>query len=150
MSSRYRAPISSRVKLAYSCQSSREVSAIRGRRPSALVPGTSLPNITLPPAPMLGKTATNSTTMPMPPSHWMSERHSMSGRDSRPSMSVITVAPVVVRPLTDSKSASCRLMPAPKTNGIAPKKPAKTQMRATASTASRRIKVSLACRRPYQ
>jgi hypothetical protein len=49
--------------------------------------------------------ATVKTTIPMPPSHWVRERHSSRARGC-PSMPVRTVEPVVVKPATDSKKAS--------------------------------------------
>ncbi len=54
-------------------------------------------------------------------------------------MSVTTVAPVVVRPLTASKKESAGDMPAPSMNGMAPHAPAAIQIRLTARIASRRV-----------
>ncbi len=89
--------------------STRAVWRICGWSPSGEGPGASTWNSRLPPTPRDGSTATNSTTMPSPPSHWVNARHS-----SRPggtaSMSqplagspARMVAPVVVRPLIASK-----------------------------------------------
>ena len=52
-----------------------------------------------------GSTATASTMMPMPPSQWLNWRQKTIERSSA-SMSVSTVAPVAVKPETDSKKAS--------------------------------------------
>ena len=58
-----------------------------------------------PPTRRRGRTASASTTMPMPPIHWLNWRQSMSER-STVSYSIRTVAPVVVIPDIASKSAS--------------------------------------------
>ena len=55
--------------------------------------------------PSRGRMATVSTTMPMPPSHCVSERQNRTDRGSD-SMSVSRVAPVVVNPDMVSKKAS--------------------------------------------
>ena len=55
--------------------------------------------------PSRGSTATVSTTIPIPPSHWVSERQNSTDR-GRASMSVRIVAPVVVNPDIVSKKAS--------------------------------------------
>ena len=61
----------------------------------------------IPPMPSMGRIATANTIMPIPPNHCSCCRYSNSdrGRSSRPA---ITVAPVVVRPDTDSNNASAR------------------------------------------
>ena len=82
--------------------STRAVWRIWGCRPSDAGPGASIWNRRLPPTPSDGSTATNSTTMPMPPIHWVNARHNSRLRGTA-SMSVRIVAPVVVRPLIASK-----------------------------------------------
>jgi hypothetical protein len=52
-----------------------------------------------------GKSATVSTTIPIPPSQWVSERHSRMDC-GRTSMSINTDAPVVENPDMTSKKAS--------------------------------------------
>ena len=64
------------------------------------------------PSPSLGISARNSTSTPMPPIHWVSERHSRTLRD-RCSTSGNTVEPVVVRPDTVSNTASTYAVSAP-------------------------------------
>ena len=54
---------------------------------------------------MRGRIATVRTTIPMPPSHCISERQNRMERGSA-SMSVRIVAPVVVKPDIASKKAS--------------------------------------------
>ena len=58
--------------------------------------------------------ATDSTMIPMPPSHWMKLRQKSSPREMD-SMSVRMEDPVVVKPDTDSKNASVKhAKPSPK------------------------------------
>ena len=104
----------------YTPQSSRAVSLIRGVSRSGDGPGASARKSCIPPTPSRGRMARLSTTMPMPPSHWIIERQSRGPRCSptvtaspvsgsvttRCSMSERIDAPVVVNPLTDSKAAS--------------------------------------------
>ncbi len=59
----------------------------------------------MPPTPSNGRIATESTMMPIPPIQWVNERQNSTPRGSD-SMSPNTVAPVVVKPDTDSNTAS--------------------------------------------
>jgi len=87
-------------------QSARAVSAIRGVSFSISSPGDSDSTSCAPPAPSSGRMATISTTMPIPPSHWVSCRHISIEREwVSNEMSPRTVAPVVVNPLMLSNSA---------------------------------------------
>ena len=71
--------------------------------------------------PRLGTSATIKTTIPIPPSHWVSERHSNIDF-GRASTSVSIVAPVVEKPEHISKKASITFGIDPCiTNGIAAK-----------------------------
>ena len=79
--------------------------AMRGVSLSTVGPGASLRSTFSPPIPMRGRIATVSTTIPMPPSHCISERQNSIERGSA-SMSVRIVAPVVVKPDIASKKAS--------------------------------------------
>ncbi len=78
---------------------------IRGRRRSGVGPGTSARKSCIPPTPRKGSTAITSTMIPMPPSQWVRERQKRMPWGSR-SMLSNTVAPVVVNPDMDSKSAA--------------------------------------------
>ena len=104
------------------------VSRIRGLIPLVWGPAASDWNRRLPPTPQPGIRATNSTTMPSPPSQWVAIRHMCSGAERRPSMSVRMVAPVVVKPEKASKRASAQLISAPITNGMDPNRPIAIQM----------------------
>ena len=55
--------------------------------------------------PLMGSTAIRKTSTPMPPIQWLNRRQNMTPR-GMPTRSVTTVAPVVVKPETDSNSAS--------------------------------------------
>jgi hypothetical protein len=133
-------PICTRVRSAYKRQSTMLVSVILGRRPSAEWPGTSVRNMCFPDTPRLGNTAMNNTTMPIPPNHWIRDLHKSTGRDRLPSMSSTTVAPVVVKPLTASKTASGNAMRVSIRNGSAPHTPVSAQTKVVVSVASiRRI-----------
>ncbi len=68
-------------------------------------PGSSDSNIWRPPIRNRGSTASASTMIPIPPSHWLSWRQIRIDRSSD-STSVTTVAPVVVNPDIPSKNAS--------------------------------------------
>ena len=57
------------------------------------------------PSPSLGVSARNSISTPMPPIHWVRDRHSSTLR-GRCDTAVNTEEPVVVRPETVSNSAS--------------------------------------------
>ncbi len=59
----------------------------------------------MPPEPTVGNTATTSTITPMPPIHWVTERQKRIPGPV-PSIGRSTVAPVVVNPEIDSKTAS--------------------------------------------
>ncbi len=91
----------------------------------------------MPPMRSSGSTATAVRMMPMPPSQLSSARHSRSagGAWSSP---VITVAPVVVRPETDSNRPSTgdRCI-APRQKGIDAAAPPRVQPRLVARKASR-------------
>src|SRR5574344_890467 len=99
-----------------------------------------------PPTPNSGRSATVSATIPMPPSQWDWQRHRLIllGRDS---MSERMVAPVVVNPLTLSKTASVIDGIAPlENNGRAPKRLAKIQPSATTIKLPRGERVDLILR----
>jgi hypothetical protein len=75
--------------------------------------------------------ATASTTMPMPPSQWVVERHRRMDL-GRASTSVKMEAPVVVKPDMLSKKASAGFFVTPEMRkGRAPAKDAQTQARLT-------------------
>ena len=79
------------------------VSAMRGvRRDSFMGPENSARKICEPPTPSIGRMATASTRMPMPPSQLIMQRQKLidSGSSLKPES---TVAHVVVMPLMDSK-----------------------------------------------
>ncbi len=80
----------------------------------------------MPPIPRKGRTATASTMIPIPPSHWLKPRQKRRPRGSEPGSEKIE-APVVVKPEIDSKKASSgEAMPASQ-NGSAPKTAALSQ-----------------------
>ena len=76
-----------------------------------MTPGASAKNNSRPPIARRGRTATKSAITPIPPSHCVSERQKKIPRP-KAVKSTITVAPVVVNPDIDSKSASMNPMPA--------------------------------------
>ena len=79
---------------------------MRGVSFSMLGPGASASMSWAPPTESSGRMATASTTIPIPPSHWVSCRHRRIEREcAENEMSPITVAPVVVKPLMPSKRA---------------------------------------------
>ena len=82
---------------------SRAVSAMRGSVFSAVGPGASAERTSTPHC-RRPSTQTNRMTIPSPPSHWVSARHSNSERGSD-STSEKIVAPVVERPDADSNTA---------------------------------------------
>jgi hypothetical protein len=94
-------------------------------------PETSAPSRRAAPTPMTGATATKSTTIPMPPSHWvMLRQKSIEGVSA--SISGRSVDPVVVNPLIASKVESSRLSKVPSIrNGTPPRRAATTQARVT-------------------
>ena len=111
---------------------------MRGRKPSGVGPAASLLNSLRAPTPIWGKTATKSTTIPMPPTQCIRQRHRFVAR-LRPLTSDTTVAPVVVKPLTDSKKAPAASGIDPSTmNGTAPSQPMSSHTSATAPSASLR------------
>ena len=73
------------------------MSRIRSASWSTSGPGSSDSNIWRPPTRSRGRTASASTMIPIPPSHWLSCRQMRSERSSA-STSATTVAPVVVKP----------------------------------------------------
>ena len=77
---------------------------MRGARRSLWGPGVSARISSWPPTPSNGSTLTASTTIPIPPYHWVSWRHSSRPRPWE-SMSVSTVEPEAVKPEIDSNSA---------------------------------------------
>jgi len=90
-----------------------------------------------------GRIAIISTMIPIPPSHWVSCRHIRRACECRSKLiSPITVAPVVVNPLIDSKSAltgsaSVDDVPAPaSTYGTAPTTAAISHASVTNTSAS--------------
>src|SRR5690554_2235486 len=80
------------------------------------------------------------TRMPMPPTHWRKDRQNKIPLGST-STSLITVAPVVVRPETASKKASAVLVRLPENiKGRAAKREVKNQPKVTIRIASRFFK----------
>ena len=96
---------STAARMRYTPHSILAVEAIRGSMRSLVGPGISARNNCIPPAPENGSTAITNTSTPMPPINWVSARQSRMPRGT-PSSTGITVAPVVVRPETDSKIAA--------------------------------------------
>ena len=90
------------VSTRYIVQRRLAVSLIVGLTPSVSGPGASKRNIRFAVTPVFGSSATSSTRIPRPPSHWESDLQNSSVEGSA-SMSRSTVAPVVLRPLMDSK-----------------------------------------------
>ena len=88
------------------------VSRTRGRTASLVGPGTSFRMSALPPAPSCPRIATNSTTIPMPPSQCVKHRqnNTLRGSVAGSSSSPMTDAPVVVKPLMDSNRHSTAVM----------------------------------------
>src|SRR4028119_2297807 len=83
------------------------VSAMRGVSRVSVSPENSAPSKRAAPDPTVGATATKRTTIPSPPSQWvMLGQKRMEGVWA--SMSERSVAPVVVKPLIDSKVESRR------------------------------------------
>ena len=72
---------------------------------SLSIPGISALNSWVPPTPNIGRIATASTIIPMPPSQFIMWRQKFS-EGAKVSKLEITVAPVVVSPLMASKKAS--------------------------------------------
>jgi hypothetical protein len=107
------------------------VSAMRGVSLVWVSPETSAPSRRAAPAPIAGATATKSTTMPIPPSHWvMLRQNSMEGVCV--SMSESSVDPVVVNPLIASKVESSRLSNVPSIrNGTPPSRAATIHAKVT-------------------
>ena len=101
-----------RVKPRYRNQRIFAVVAIEAVNLSLSGPDASALMSRKPPAPSMGIIATPSATMPMPPSQWVVQRHTFTLRGSA-STFASTVAPVAVKPLTLSKSASLRELNAP-------------------------------------
>src|SRR5215208_5732164 len=89
------------------------------------------------PTPIVGATATKRTTIPSPPSQWvMLRQKSIDGVSA--SITASSVAPVVVKPLIDSKVESRRLLKVPSNMyGIPPSNAASTQARVTERYTSR-------------
>jgi hypothetical protein len=107
------------------------VSAMRGVSLVWVSPETSAPSRRAAPAPRTGAMATKSTTIPMPPSHWVMLRQKrMEGVWA--SMFESSVDPVVVNPLIASKVESSRLSNVPSIrNGTPPSRAATTQASVT-------------------
>lgn len=72
-------------------------------------PGVSILKACIPPTPIFGRIAIANTTIPIPPIHWLNERQNKIpfGSDST---SLKILAPVVVRPETDSKILFVKLI----------------------------------------
>src|SRR5215210_1033644 len=127
------------------------VSAMRGVSRGWVSPETSAPSRRAAPAPMVGATATKRTTIPSPPSQWVILRQkSIEGVSA--SSTVSSVAPVVVKPLIDSKVESRRLLKVPSsTYGSPPSNAASTQARVTERYTSRsRTYPILRCRTAHR
>ena len=78
------------------------VSRSRGVSFSASGPGASCWRSALPPGPAWFNTAIAKTMIPIPPSHWVSDRQKRIDCECE-AMSAITLEPVVVKPLIASK-----------------------------------------------
>ena len=95
-----------RVKPRYTSHRRLAVCEMRGAILLSLsMPGISALNSWMPPTPSMGRMATASTMMPMPPNQFIMCRQKLS-EGARVSRLDMTVAPVVVRPLMASKKAS--------------------------------------------
>jgi hypothetical protein len=81
------------------------VSFILGCNLSGVGPGTSAIKSCIPPIPRMGKTTSDNTIIPIPPSHWVILRQK-SNPCERDSISFRIEAPVVVKPEMVSKNAS--------------------------------------------
>src|SRR5918994_2208159 len=100
-------------------------------------PENSAPSVRAAPAPMVGATATKRTTIPSPPSQWVMLRQKRIEGVSI-SSTASSVAPVVVKPLMDSKVESRRLLKVPSSMyGIPPSNAASTQAKVTERYTSR-------------
>ena len=138
MSASTSSAVHSAVMPVYTHHSATAVCLILGRRPSVMGPGTSDLNRCLAPTPRIGNTAMNSTTMPMPPTQWVRQRHRLVARD-RPSTSATTVPPEVVKPETASKTAAIGSGIEPSsTIGSPPTTPSRIHVNATVPSASLR------------
>jgi hypothetical protein len=73
--------------------------------------------------------ATNNTMMPIPPSHWLTLRHSSKEVESSSGVSV--AAPVVVNPAMELKKASTGPISPESINGAAPTNPTPNQHNTT-------------------
>jgi hypothetical protein len=112
---------------------------MRGVSFSTPVPGISASMSCWPPTASRGRIASASTTIPSPPSHCVKLRHRSSARGIA-SMSVSTVAPVVVNPDIDSKYASTGWWSCGSETtryGIAPNAATASQVRVTTRKPSR-------------
>src|SRR5829696_1509540 len=113
------------------------VSAMRGVSRVWVSPENSAPSMRAAPAPMVGATATKRTTIPSPPSQWVILRQKRIEGVSA-STTASSVAPVVVKPLIDSKVESRRFLKVPSsTYGIPPSNAASTQAKVTERYTSR-------------
>src|ERR671916_651187 len=93
---------------------------MRGVRRSGTGVATSAVYSCVAPKPTRGATATNRTTIPIPPAHCVMLRQSNSEGASLSGASTVE-APVVVKPAMDSKKASTGPISPETTNGRAPK-----------------------------
>ena len=94
------------VKNRYTSHNCLAVCEMRGAILLSLsIPGISALNSCVPPTPNIGKMATASTIIPMPPSQFIICRQKLR-EGAKVSRLEITVAPVVVSPLMASKNAS--------------------------------------------
>ncbi len=95
----------------YTVQSARAVCVMRGVSFSFLTgPGVSALYSCMPPTPSIGRMATTSTMMPMPPYQCSAWRHRFS-EGAMESSPTSTVDPVVLRPDIVSKKASVKVRP---------------------------------------
>ena len=100
-----KAAVAAAVKQKYTQKRASAVSLMRGRGLEEVGPVLSAFTIFVVPRPAWGKRATKMTMMPRPPSQWvMARKKRMNG--GRGERSLMTVAPVPVRPDTLSTSPS--------------------------------------------
>src|ERR671916_586080 len=123
------------------------VSAMRGVSRVWVSPENSAPSMRAAPAPMVGATATKRTTIPSPPSQWVMLRQKRIEGVSA-STTASSVAPVVVKPLIDSKVESRRFLNVPSSMyGIPPSNATSTQAKVTERYTSRSRTYPTLCRR---
>jgi len=125
----------------YTIHSILAVSLSLGLSLSSVGPGASALNNWRPATASLGRMAKNNMMIPMPPSHCIKQRQNSKAFEWD-SISVIMVAPVVVKPDMDSNRASTGCIPLSR-KGKAPNIAARSQAKATMPKLSRFLNSSL-------